>query len=592
MKILFFTLAICGIVACNRDYLDLINFQNEISNYNIKNSDTSAYYWYNGEKVFVTPNETKYYVVSSDLSNSKYSVYQRGIEHIIGQNNFQKLKCKPTSVIYDVLKEDLKSINNVLYKAPYYILDNGEEIAITDIFSVKLLSHEDIDFLYNLAKETKTRVIGRNEYDSLWYYIQCDLNTVKNSMEMANFFYETKMFKFAAPEIIAEVTPAESPNDPLYAEQWALNNVLYGNIDIDYPNLQNYNFANLGDITIALIDSGIDMNHTDLNINVTKSYDAYTSTEGQVLRGPHGTKCSGVIIAKTNNNQGIVGIAPGVSLMPISVLFKKYAAPNENASSTLHFAKAIQYAHYNNADVISNSWTSSAKNDDRDEAIRNAVKYGRNGLGCVIVFASGNDSLSTCTHPSLEIPEIITVGALRKDGIRPIFSNYGNELDIVAPGSYIKTTVIGGGYEDAHGTSLACPHVSGVAALILAVNPYLTQREVCDIIEKTATKLPAYLYTTKINRPNGTWNNETGYGLLNANAAVQMALSDDYSKNVVELENFIITTPRFFNGDVIKCKQVSAYPGGALILSADDMIEINSPFTFMAGSSFEFHIQQ
>ena len=166
-----------------------------------------------------------------------------------------------------------------------------------------------------------------------------------------------------------------------------------------------------------------------------------------------------------------------------------------------------------------------------------ALSHGRNGKGCVVVFAAGNDN-SSVNYPANSNDSIIVVGAMspcgeRKnpsscDGENWWGSNYGNELDVVAPGVKIRTTdnvgIVGKTQTDYmtnfNGTSSACPHVAAVAGLILSVNQNLTQKDVADIIELTAQKVGNYSYTQNTGRSNGTWNNEMGYGLVDAYAAV------------------------------------------------------------------------
>lgn len=106
-----------------------------------------------------------------------------------------------------------------------------------------------------------------------------------------------------------------------------------------------------------------------------------------------------------------------------------------------------------------------------------------------------------------------------------VFPNFGTQLDVVAPGSSILSTTPNNQTASWDGTSMATPHVAGVAALILSVNPCLTAQQVRDIIEQTAQKVGGYSYTTTSGRPNGIWNNEMGYGLVDAHAAVLMAQS-------------------------------------------------------------------
>ena len=127
---------------------------------------------------------------------------------------------------------------------------------------------------------------------------------------------------------------------------------------------------------------------------------------------------------------------------------------------------------------------------------------------------------------------VICVGATIADGFRWLGSNYSEHLDIVAPGSYIPTLGETPEYRYPDGTSFAAPHVSAVAGLILSVNPALTRQQVTDIIEITARKLPDYTFSDTEGRTNGKWNQEVGYGLLNAMDAVS------YAKGYYNLASF------------------------------------------------------
>ena len=121
-------------------------------------------------------------------------------------------------------------------------------------------------------------------------------------------------------------------------------------------------------------------------------------------------------------------------------------------------------------------------------------------------------------------------------------SNYGTGLDVMAPGTNIMTTTLHNQYIENSGTSFACPHASGLAALILSINPELTNVEVNDIIESTSRKIhsDSYIYGSVADRPNGTWNNEMGYGLIDATAAVRAASTYDCSG--VHISNQIMNT--------------------------------------------------
>ncbi len=235
------------------------------------------------------------------------------------------------------------------------------------------------------------------------------------------------------------------------------------------------------------------------------------------------------------------------------------------------------------------------------DAIQNAISNGRNGRGCVVVFATGNDN-SAVRYPANAIPDIIAVGAMSPCGERKSptscdgeswwGSNFGTTLDIVAPGVFIPTTDRTGsaGYSSGdyfltfNGTSSACPHVAATAALILSENPLLTQRQVADIIESTAQKVGNYSYSSTSGRPNGTWNQEMGYGLLNTFAAVAKVKSETLS-----FSNQSIYSNLFAGKWNVVANNVSVSNNAHLTLNFGEQITINPPFTVNIGSQLSIY---
>lgn len=132
------------------------------------------------------------------------------------------------------------------------------------------------------------------------------------------------------------------------------------------------------------------------------------------------------------------------------------------------------------------------------------------------------------------------------------------------------------------GTSMAAPHVAGLAALLISVNSNLTGKEVVDIIERTAQKVGGYSYSTTSNRPNGTWNNETGYGLCNAFAAVSTA-----GGKIVTFNDKTVSSTQSVTGWIIMSKNVIVTNGAKLTFNAGESVTINTPFTVNAGSQIE-----
>lgn len=224
----------------------------------------------------------------------------------------------------------------------------------------------------------------------------------------------------------------------------------------------------------------------------------------------HGTKVTGIIAAKTNNGRGISGIAGGDSCAGVRIL--PYAMGR-------HFGLSLKDAvrknartvnmsfHFNNEQILNDSL------NKYNSYLQNAFNH-----GVVLIAAAGNDS-NAVNYPARN-PNVMAVGAIDKNNRRASFSCYGPELSVVAPGKYIYTTTMNDTFTSASGTSMAAPHVTGVAALMLSANPGLSPAQVRRIIEKTARKVGGYEYRNDPQHPNGTWNEEMGYGLVDAHAAV------------------------------------------------------------------------
>ncbi len=231
-----------------------------------------------------------------------------------------------------------------------------------------------------------------------------------------------------------------------------------------------------------------------------------------------------------------------------------------------------------------------------NNAIINTIAQGRDGKGTIVVFTAGNENDTNIRYPGNNNSDILVVGAIAPNGERKSYvscdaeyqwgSCYGSQLDIMAPGVFIPTTTYTGGYTQSfNGTSSACPHVAGVAALILSVNPTLTGQQVRDIIESTAQKIRTdlYPYTSTTGRPNGTWHEQMGYGLVDAYAAVQgsCAVPVNFTNQTVTTNTTITSC-----GD-IHVQNVSVQSGAKLTLDAAGETVINGNFEVDLGSELE-----
>lgn len=217
-----------------------------------------------------------------------------------------------------------------------------------------------------------------------------------------------------------------------------------------------------------------------------------------------------------------------------------------------------------------------------EDAINTAIKSGRNGKGMVVVFAAGNQNIPTADYPASFSSDILVVGSIDNSNKRSSFSSYGTCVDVVAPGTDIWSTLPNNSTGYMSGTSMAAPHVTGLAALIISINPNLTGKEVVNIIEKTAQKAGNYSYTTTSSRSNGTWNNEMGYGLCNAFAAISVA-----EGNIVTFNNQTVSSNQTITGWVIQSENVTVTNGAKLTFNAGESVTINTPFTVNAGSQID-----
>ncbi|MDR2936330.1 MAG: S8 family serine peptidase [Rikenellaceae bacterium] len=564
-SVLFFLILSGCFSSCTRIEEDL-SPNNEIATRAAEGSDETPYfYYYDGEKQYFEL-DTRYVFVSvQDERNAevlaahdlKYQPLSVDIPESwkidVRQRRFWTTLSFDTTLSdeeYLIKLSEIRTWGKDILVAPYFKNEHQDKIGLSNFLYVKLKNEGDVALLEKEAEKEGAVISHRNEFMHLWYVVSVTENSKLNAMELANRFYESGLFEYAEPDLLVEDKLASS--DPYFGQQWGLKNTgqYGGTAGIDVKVEQAWPISTGSGITVAVLDTGVDLGHPDFAGNIhSLSYDSEVGgTSTQIIKGDHGTAVAGIIGARMNNKnvngnyEGIAGVAPNAKIMSVS---------NSMASTTLSREKranGINWAWQHGADVINNSWSSTTYHQVIDDAIDDAVRYGRGNKGCVVVFASGNDNLATVSYPA-SLPNVIAVGAISFNGMRKSpstpdgenwGSNYGTALDVVAPGVFIPTTDIRGNagynppspggrvdYTDLNytrwfnGTSAACPHVSGIAALILSQNPSLTQNQVADIIESTAQKVGGYSYATTSGRPNGTWNTQMGHGLVDAYAALQ-----------------------------------------------------------------------
>lgn len=565
------------------------------------------YYWYNNQKLHLTKNNNKkwLHLTSKQNANTLLNAFPNiQIDSIDSFKIYFGKKLELQNSEYSAYVKGSNLSNTLFESQPFikYVGDiynvDGVEVILSYFFFVKLKSLKDKPLLEKMANEHHLEILEQNEYLPEWFTLSCTKNSTKNALGMANLFYETNLFASAQPNFYGgDIKHCVS--DPLFPDQWNLtNNFTNPDIDIDACEAWKYTKGN-PEVIVAVIDEGIELSHTDLNLH-SNSFDCTSASSPSVLYGRHGTNCAGIIGAH-HNEIGVAGIAPNCRLMSISDPIKS------NPTSRQNRARGIEYAWRNGADVITNSWGSTIKYQVIDDAIQNALRNGRGGKGSVVVFSSGNYStsmpfLSPVGYPANCNPDILTVGAVSTCGDRLNSSNancfnwgrafltpgascYGGELDVVAPGVEIPTTDINNRFiTDFKHTSSAAPHAAGVAALMMSINGNLTQKEVNKIIERTAKKTGGYPYFLSPNRPNGDWHDEMGYGLINAHDAVRQSICNTLS--IVNV-SFPIATNQF------GCKIYSEFTNllsGPSLFEAKSEVILNNGFEINSAMDFEISI--
>lgn len=350
-----------------------------------------------------------------------------------------------------------------------------------------------------------------------------------------------RLFEYIEPDMLRRMPRLTA--DPLYSKQWALENIgsssQYNGTPGEDMDVQSAWAETMGDpsISVAIIDEGVDLNHPDLLPNLLPGFDGFGTTYGGPINNDaHGTACAGIVAAVANNNIGVAGVAPNCKIIPVRIA---YSSGSYWVTSSSIIANCINWAwNQGGADVLSNSWGGGSASTLITNAINNAVANGRNGLGAPVLFASGNSNSNTVSYPA-SLNNVIAVAASSMCGERKNPSscdgefwwgaNYGNLVDVSAPGVKIATTDISGsaGYrsddytETFNGTSSACPNAAGVMALILSADPSLTLTEARYYLESTTEKVGGYAYSNHSDHPNGTWSSELGYGRVNARRAIE-----------------------------------------------------------------------
>jgi hypothetical protein len=351
--------------------------------------------------------------------------------------------------------------------------------------------------------------------------------------------------EFAEPNRYRETSIV--PNDPSFPSQWGLTR-------INCPAAWDRTTGS-ANVTVAVIDTGIDLDHPELAPLIVPGRDFVdlgpnpTPPPGFRFEGDfmgvdndpqdevgHGTHVAGTIACLSNNNSGVAGVTWNCRLMPVRVLARIVNINNPNdvrgTGSAADIAAGIRWAVDHGARVLNLSLGGTVDTQVERDAIAYAIAH-----GVVVVAAMGNGFLQgNATSFPAAYPDVIAVGAIDQSDHRANFSQTGPHIDVAAPGVGVLSTVWNNGFATFQGTSMASPHVAGVAALIISCNPQLTAAQVGDIIRQTARPL-------RDNPADPIPNDAYGFGCVDAQAALVRACPPRPSRPIFSCPSTVTICP-------------------------------------------------
>ncbi len=307
---------------------------------------------------------------------------------------------------------------------------------------------------------------------------------------------DARLVDYISPNFIRTINAI--PNDPSFGSLWGLNQA--NDIDINAPEAwDKLDNSQASDIIVGVVDTGVDYTHSDLAANIWTNtaeangragvdddgngvvddihgYNAITGSGNPFDDHSHGTHCSGTIGGVGNNGVGVTGVAWRVKIMGLKFLSSTGSGSDIDAIKAISYAITMRNVN-GQLKVLSNSWGGGGYNPALRDVIARA-----NDAGILFVAAAGNSNSNndvTANYPSnYEVANVVAVAAIAANGTKATFSSYGATMvDLAAPGVGITSTVPGNSYASYNGTSMATPHVSGVAALMYSKVPQYSPEE-------------------------------------------------------------------------------------------------------------------
>lgn len=381
---------------------------------------------------------------------------------------------------------------------------------------VHILNQNSID-IQGVKKEKVNQIMDRakRKHDTVAVIEISNGQTVSQAISEYQAY---KNVKYVEPDYIEKIeTNNKLTNDTYSNEQYYLKNI---NIESGWNAVRDFGFM---ETFVAVLDTGMQINHPDLKNMYVKSKSVDISIEGypklkelsKTYTSEHGTEVAGVIAAQADNGKGIAGVGSGADDEMTKIMVVK-CTDSKDVLYRSALINGIYYAVNNGADVINISSGSYQYSEAYQEAINYAYKS-----DVVIVASAGNDNTSKKHYPS-SYEHVISVAATTENNKKANFSNYGKNIDISAPGVAIYTCRIGNKYGKVDGTSFSSPIVAGTIAIMRAYNPDLTTQQIEKILKDKAKNVNL---------------NNMGSGLLNSGLSIQEAKYNTFKNEKEKIES-------------------------------------------------------
>ena len=522
-----------------------------VTSQNSAPSTITNYYFYEGQPFYMNlvPNSI-FFKFSKAITREEFnSIAGEYSSLFISQNidvkEDQQIIALNTTLTGDAIQtmvSKFKTTKGVEYASPVFSMPEGKG---SDKVRLGFLNEILVQFKQSMSAPEISSYISQKGFEILSninisggtsYVLR--IPSALNAIDVANEVYLSGNVKFAEPNFYQTNLLQYMPNDTYAAMQWSIRNT-GSNIpvtgtgtakcDMRLDSAWDYTLG-AAYVLVDMVDSGIDTAHEDIAANMVhgKSYNYYANTTNAYDDYNHGTCTGGIVAAVGNNAQGTSGVAPNCKLAALKIF------NSAGSTTTAAIAAALAASWTNGGWISSNSWGGGSPDAASNQAITDGRTQGRHGKGTVYLFASGNGN-TVLSWPSTQT-DVISVGGVSPCNERKSptscdlenfwGANYGTNLHIIAPcvKIYAPDRMGSVGYDPTNyfstfnGTSSATPNAAGVCALLLSLDSNLTWDTVRARLDRTADKVGTYAYTATGPLANlgATWNNEMGYGKINA----------------------------------------------------------------------------